>query len=188
MAPRETQVTQVEVRRAVLGLEREGKSPTINSVRERLGGGSTKILGEILKEQKYMETDAVRLASGITAQDLFDVIVREISFAANSSERAKAAASLAGYFGMSHNAKLMSLRQFVDAGFIALSQLEEDAEIRIADLYDPANHEGDKQELNQEMWLRAFSYAARNVDRKELTLEFVEDWLDMNDLEQCAEA
>lgn len=183
MAPRISQVTPVQVRKAVLALQCKNVSPTIIAVREYLNGGSTKILSEILREQKNLEKQALGLASQISAQYLFDVIKRELDQPMYRCHKESAAAALAGHFNEHNNALSMSLREYVEAGFSELLLLEEQAEAIIDELYTMADDEGNQSEIQKELWLRAISHSSRNADHKELTLLFVEDWLQSRDFE-----
>lgn len=182
MAPRVSQVTPSAVRKAVLWLEGSGKKPTVVAVRKWLEGGSTKLIAEILKNQKDLEASAVRLAEQITVDDIFNVICRELPVAMSNSLKEITEASLACCFISHNDASEMSVREYVESGFNDLSIIEDNVEIKINDLYmDMYDYEEDKNELQKELWLRAYSHAARHVDKKDLTLLFVESWLELNE-------
>ena len=180
MAPRTTQVTPVDVRRVVIALESKGEAATIAAVRAMLGGGSTRIISETLKSHKVMEERALILAGNIKTCDLFDIVVREDQAPTNASVQDEVAGLLARFFGNHNNPTTMTLREYVEAGFIEAELIEEDIDAQIDTLYDVTRDESGEREFEKELWLRAYSHAVRNLDRKEMAILFAEDWLELN--------
>jgi len=182
MSPRNPGFTTTEVRYAILMLERQGFRPTVMSVRDHLGGGSTRLISQILRDEAELAEKATYLAKSISCEDLFNLVVREVQFSMNEGGRESAAASLAGCLG---EPKECSFREYVRRGLdTALTVPDRVIEV-IQEIQDNLpSSEGDlrQNDLDHILWLRAFALATERSDIGQLAIHLGEDWLDAHDI------
>lgn len=185
MAPRAPGFSITDVRLTIFRLEKRGEGPSINSVRDALGGGSTVLIAKILREEGDLKNQASALATKITVTELFDVVTREVSGPQESNGREHARALLAGHLGEHRPAKTNSLRDYVKEGLSHLDMMPEDAIREIENLQDDEmGTEDDLKPIVKEtiLWLRAFALAAQNADVGDFAITLAEDWLELNEL------
>lgn len=185
MAPRPRQFSVTDVRLAIFSLEQRRERPTVNAVRAYLGGGSTALIGDILRDEADMKSRASALATKITVTELFDVVTREVSDPMESNGREHARALLAGYLGEHRPATASSLRDYVAEGLSLLALMPENAIHEIDNLQTNGEQlEDDFRPITREtiLWLRAFAVASQNADIGDVAITLAEDWIELNEL------
>jgi len=189
MSPRKAKFSRTDLHQAVLQIERGNQKATIKGVRNFLGGGSTLIIGEFLKNQKELSETALELAESISNTTLLNTVVQEVDTYDRSSAEEWAKAKLAGYLGDSCPPAETTFREYVTTGLTTLSLIADNAIVEIDYLASDGNelnHElGEEQNdelISQKvLWLKAFSHAAETADRGEMAVEFGEDWIEHNE-------
>lgn len=134
-----------------------------------------------MKNTEGFESEALALASKISATDLFDVITRALTSPMNNSWKEITEASLAGCLTEHYDATKMTVRAYVEQAFVELSIIQDRVESVISDPCCDDEDRDDEYKRNKNLWLHAYCHAANQVDKKELTLLFVEFWLEENE-------
>lgn len=181
MSPRQSDVGPSQVRAAVLSLRSQNLNPTVVAVRDYLGGGSTKIISEHLRDQKAIEATSEVKANEISAYEIFKMITSELAVPWDDSPKGKLFGVLSCYFGQHYKASSMSVRAYINAGFKELEGLERSVEEELSKNYELVDDDDSGSSIASEIWLHALSCAIRKIDRKELAIYFAEDWVDQNE-------
>lgn len=187
MSPRTPQHSHADIRMAIWTLTKDHKIPSVRSVRAALGGGSTAIISQVLKNEMELNEQAQYLSEEITAYELFSVIVSEGVSDAYVRARQYAEERLSGWIGEHYPPKKSSFRDYVKQGISVLDSMSECALDEIDKIQFSADHFEDdvsERDIERIQWLRAYALAADAADRAEIAIRLGEDWLDLNDIEQ----
>ena len=187
MSPRTPQHSHADIRMAIWSLTKDHKIPSVRSVRAALGGGSTAIISQVLKNEVELNEQAQYLSEEITAYELFSVIVSEGVSDAYVRARQYAEENLSGWVGQHYPPKESSFRDYVAEGISVLDCMSICALDEIKNIQFSGDHCQDdvsERDIERIQWLRAYALAADAADRAEIAIRLGEDWLDLNDIEQ----
>lgn len=185
MSPRAPNYSVSDVRRSILVIEKQGNKPSIRTVREFLGGGSTALINQILNDEAALKERAISLAKKISAKNLVEVITNEVTDSMGEGGRERAEASLAGCLGEHFPPKKSSFRDYVKDGLGLLAGMSESAIDKIEEIQfkrEPFEEDLSRRELDHILWIRAYACAADAADIGEVAVLLGEDWIDLNEL------
>lgn len=134
-----------------------------------------------MRNTEGFEAETLALASNISATDLFNVITRALTSPMSDDWKEVTEASLAGCLTEHYDASKMTVRAYVERAFDELFIVPDSVDNVISDPFCDDEDRDEEYKRNKNLWLHAYCHAARQVDKKELTLLFVEFWLEENE-------